>query len=453
MNWSAGAEKVGSEPSDMRRLGIIPLCLALSVIGAGRSTGANPLIAGCCDSITSEPSYLDLVWDVYGWPAGPDPWEHNLGVDASWSIAGLSRLEGYLAEENPDAVVVLSGTPDSFFDKPEGGSWGPPEGYIESVTVGNIEAMVDATLLDGGEPVLVAPPPVLDNCSGNGALTCGEIDNRLEDLSVALDSLAFEVFNDEVAFVDLWTLFNEHPDIESLYGSDNVHPNHDVGDPYIRDALLASLADILCGNGSLDPGEECDDGNNDAGDGCSATCDIEACLDGFDNDGDGFCDTPAGSCTDGSTAGDPGCATPDDLSERSPLLVCDDGADNDGDGRADFDPVTFANPGDQYTLPAGSGDPGCKDPTWSTESPQCQDGINNDHWGQDPDPGHIDYDGGLSALGYVAAEPDAQCVGNPWKDTERKPGPYYCGLSAELALLLPPLMWLYRRRRRGIWTS
>jgi len=31
-----------------------------------------------------------------------------------------------------------------------------------------------------------------------------------------------------------------------------------------------------CGNGVLDPGEQCDDGNRTNGDGCSATCQIEA---------------------------------------------------------------------------------------------------------------------------------------------------------------------------------
>jgi cysteine-rich repeat protein len=31
----------------------------------------------------------------------------------------------------------------------------------------------------------------------------------------------------------------------------------------------------LCGNGELDPGEECDDGNNVSGDGCAADCTIE----------------------------------------------------------------------------------------------------------------------------------------------------------------------------------
>jgi formylglycine-generating enzyme len=37
----------------------------------------------------------------------------------------------------------------------------------------------------------------------------------------------------------------------------------------------AACADQLCGNGALDPGEECDDGNTVDGDGCSGECKVE----------------------------------------------------------------------------------------------------------------------------------------------------------------------------------
>jgi hypothetical protein len=105
---------------------------------------------------------------------------------------------------------------------------------------------------------------------------------------------------------------------------------------------------------------------------------------------------------------------------------CADGINNDGDAFTDLD------------------DPGCQDATSVRENPQCQDGINNDP-GQDPDPGMIDFDGGLSALGYVASDPDPQCVGLGWKNKERTG----CGLGGfELALVLPGRMWLHRRRRR-----
>jgi hypothetical protein len=72
---------------------------------------------------------------------------------------------------------------------------------------------------------------------------------------------------------------------------------------------------------------------------------------------------------------------------------------------------------------------------------ECDDGEDNDGDGM------MDADAGLFANGVADhAGPAPQCVGRPWKGRE-KISNYPCGLSAELALLLPPLTWLYRRRR------
>ena len=101
---------------------------------------------------------------------------------------------------------------------------------------------------------------------------------------------------------------------------------------------------------------------------------------------------------------------------------CSDGLDNDGDGLIDY-----------------LDDPGCINPSYFTESPQCQDGIDNDGDGK------MDYDAGLSANGFAdPAGSDPYCAGTPWVNLESLPT---CGLGAELALLLPPLMWIWRRRR------
>ncbi len=39
--------------------------------------------------------------------------------------------------------------------------------------------------------------------------------------------------------------------------------------------LVGDLTQPTCGNGVIDPGETCDDGNATPGDGCSATCQVE----------------------------------------------------------------------------------------------------------------------------------------------------------------------------------
>jgi len=57
----------------------------------------------------------------------------------------------------------------------------------------------------------------------------------------------------------------------------------------------------VCGNGYVDVGEECDDGNTGNGDGCSATCTIEACGNGFVDAGE--------QCDDGNTTSHDGCSS------------------------------------------------------------------------------------------------------------------------------------------------
>jgi hypothetical protein len=76
----------------------------------------------------------------------------------------------------------------------------------------------------------------------------------------------------------------------------------------------------------------------------------------------------------------------------------------------------------------------------SLENPKCQDGIDNDG------DGGIDFDGGASLNGGTPlAAPDPHCP-VAYRDAEKKAS---CGLGFEVALLLPPLLALRRRRERS----
>ncbi|MDD9932235.1 MAG: hypothetical protein OXT09_01450, partial [Myxococcales bacterium] len=89
--------------------------------------------------------------------------------------------------------------------------------------------------------------------------------------------------------------------------------------------LPPSFVDVPCGNGELDDGEACDDGNDASGDGCSEGCELE---DGFscptvgalcEECGNGVQESSE-ACDDGNRTGDDGCSA--DCLTREPGYVC-----------------------------------------------------------------------------------------------------------------------------------
>ena len=73
----------------------------------------------------------------------------------------------------------------------------------------------------------------------------------------------------------------------------------DGGTWRIDNVTLIGDVEPTCGNGTLDPGEDCDDGNTAAGDGCSPVCRLEVCGNGIVEGNE--------QCDDGNTVNGDGC--------------------------------------------------------------------------------------------------------------------------------------------------
>jgi cysteine-rich repeat protein len=100
----------------------------------------------------------------------------------------------------------------------------------------------------------------------------------------------------------------------------------------ICDATCHLLAQAVCGDGITVASEECDDGNSDNGDGCDSDCQIEAQTDC----GNGTIEAPE-ACDDGDSIDGDECESNCTLPICGNTIVdigeeCDDGSDINGDG-------------------------------------------------------------------------------------------------------------------------
>jgi cysteine-rich repeat protein len=132
-------------------------------------------------------------------------------------------------------------------------------------------------------------------------------------------------------------------------GGNFTAPDGTVGYPYI---LARGVIPDFCGDGNLNPAEECDDNNNTNGDGCDKACNIEdTCI---DSDGDGVCDADdicEGNDASGDSDADGICNDLDQCpsdpindededgfchnDDNCPMDSNPDQADTDGDGTGD----------------------------------------------------------------------------------------------------------------------
>ncbi len=118
-------------------------------------------------------------------------------------------------------------------------------------------------------------------------------------------------------------------------GDGNIDPGEECEPPNTASCNSNCQAITVCGNGpgpgpigTPEPGEECDDGNNTSGDGCSWDCQLEGCGNGLLEAGE--------DCDDGNGVSGDGCRNnctiedcPDGILD--PGEQCDDGNNTDTD--------------------------------------------------------------------------------------------------------------------------
>ena len=117
----------------------------------------------------------------------------------------------------------------------------------------------------------------------------------------------------------------------AVCGNGNVEPGEacDDGNAVNGDGCDSNCTASACGNGIQAPNEACDDGNVVSGDGCDANCTVTACGNGIK--------TGAEGCDDGNPLNGDGCDTNCTVSAcgngvQAPNEACDDGNVTSGDG-------------------------------------------------------------------------------------------------------------------------
>ena len=188
----------------------------------------------------------------------------------------------------------------------------------------------------------------------------------------------------------------------------------------VPNASRVALDGPVCGNGVIDPGEVCDDGNTIGGDGCSADCTSdETCGNGVIDIGE--------QCDDGNTIACDGCSadcTSDETCGNGVIdtckgETCDDGNNRSGDGcSATCQSNESCGNGVVDTAAGEQCDTsGVQTATCETDCklPKCGDGILNKLAGEECDDGNTTSGDGCDdkcrkeVCGNGRVEDDEQC--------------------------------------------
>ena len=198
-------------------------------------------------------------------------------------------------------------------------------------------------LYDGNNGSLLrtftSPTPVINDAFGYKVAGLPPdkvvVSARLEDSIVANSGAVYVYHAGTGALLD--TFKKPAPAIEDHFGESlaTIGQRIVVGTPLddtvgIDAGAVYAFADDSCGNGAIDGGEVCDDGNRVDGDGCDSNCRPTGCGNGVVTAGEG--------CDDGNLLPGDGC-TPLCIVEGAcgdgvvgPGEVCDDGNHVSGDG-------------------------------------------------------------------------------------------------------------------------
>jgi len=114
---------------------------------------------------------------------------------------------------------------------------------------------------------------------------------------------------------------------------------------------------LTCGNGSIEPGEACDDANQVSGDGCDANCTVTACGNGVTTAGE--------QCDDGNTTSGDGCRA------NCTLEICGDGTVDAGEQCDDGNTES----GDCCSASCGFETGACDDRNGCTTGDVCSNGV------------------------------------------------------------------------------
>ena len=164
------------------------------------------------------------------------------------------------------------------------------------------------------------------------------------------------------------------------------------GDDLVCEAdVCVSPPAASCGDGTVDEGEECDDGNDVDTDACLSTCvnavcgdgetqaRVEGCDDGNTDDGDGCSSTCVlESCGDGVIQGAEECDDGNDDETDACLSTCLSASCGDGYIYADVEECDDGNDDDTDACPASCLAATCGDGFTQADVEECDDGNDDD---------------------------------------------------------------------------